>query len=111
MYIALAMLFMFMAKTRAYDDSGISVLPTERSLRTPALSPAPFEGGIGLSVMAEAPVMRATRRVQRHHPSGETGGDVILGGFVMALVVVVLCYIRVTRKSKGTDDVLRISKS
>ncbi|KAI3437322.1 uncharacterized protein J3R85_005455 [Psidium guajava] len=104
-YIALAMFFMFVAKTRANDDSSISGLPTKRSLYTPALSPAPSEVRIGSSMMAEAPVMRATRRVQRHHSSGAAGGDVILGGFVMALVVVVLCYIRVTRKSKETDHV------
>ncbi|KAI6703929.1 hypothetical protein NL676_013065 [Syzygium grande] len=99
------MFFLFVAETWANDDSGMSGLPTERSLYPPALSPAPSEGGIRSSMMAEAPVMRATRRVQRHHSSWAAGGDVILGGFVMALVVVVLCYIRVTRKSKETDHV------
>ncbi|KAL3742029.1 hypothetical protein ACJRO7_017504 [Eucalyptus globulus] len=102
MHIASALFFMFVAKTWANDDLGMSGLPTERS-DPPALSPAPSEGGIGSSVMAEAPVMIGTRRVQSHHSSGAAGGDVILGGFVMALVVVVLCYIRVTRKSKETD--------
>ncbi|KAK3433303.1 hypothetical protein EUGRSUZ_D00879 [Eucalyptus grandis] len=103
MYIATAMFFMFVAETWANDDWGMSGLPTERSLHPPALSPAPSEGGIGSSVMTEAPVMRATRRVQRHHSSTAAGGDVILGGFVMALVIVVLCYIRVTRKRKESD--------
>lgn len=91
-------------QTRANHDLGMSGLAMEWSLYPPALSPAPSEGGIGSSVMAEAQVMRATRRVQRHHSPGAAGGDVILGGFVMALVVV-LCYLRITRKSKETDHV------
>ncbi|KAF8031421.1 hypothetical protein BT93_D0584 [Corymbia citriodora subsp. variegata] len=105
MYIASALFFMFVAKTWANDDSGMSGLPTERGLYLPALTPAPSEGGIRSKAMAEAPVMRATRRVQRHHSSGAAAGDLILGGFVMALIVVVLCYIRVTRKRKETDRV------
>lgn len=40
MYIASAMFFMFVAKTWANDDLGMSGLSTERS-NPPALSPAP----------------------------------------------------------------------
>ncbi|KAI4342933.1 hypothetical protein MLD38_027496 [Melastoma candidum] len=76
--------------------------------RSPSPSPSPSVLGVGLppsletvdktGVFAQAPAFRGTRRVQRHHSSGSAGGDVILGGFVSALVVAVLCYIRVTRR-------------
>ncbi|KAA8515438.1 hypothetical protein F0562_018951 [Nyssa sinensis] len=61
----------------------------------PIPSPAPSEGGLN----PETPV---GRRIAKHHSSDNSaaGGDVILGGFATALVAVIYCYIRVTRKNQ-----------
>ncbi|OMO64972.1 Basic helix-loop-helix DNA-binding superfamily protein [Corchorus olitorius] len=48
---------------------------------------------------AKGPVIRAIRK-HYSYKKAQVGGDVILGGFVMALVVAVVCYIRLTRKSQ-----------
>ncbi|CAK7350825.1 unnamed protein product [Dovyalis caffra] len=63
-----------------------------------APSPAPSEGGTVI------PANHSIRRIARHHPDkSEAGGDVILGGFVVVVVAVVLCYIRVTRRNQVQD--------
>ncbi|GKV19204.1 hypothetical protein SLEP1_g29494 [Rubroshorea leprosula] len=46
-------------------------------------------------VIAESP----RSRLMGKHRYSDAGGDFILGGFVMVMVVVVACYIRVTRKN------------
>ncbi|OWM77626.1 hypothetical protein CDL15_Pgr017024 [Punica granatum] len=70
----------------------------------PSPGPVPDQGWVGTGV-AEAPTITATRRVQsHHHVLGSTGGDVILGGFVMAFVAAILCYIRVTRKNRESHS-------
>ncbi|KAG6776929.1 hypothetical protein POTOM_016720 [Populus tomentosa] len=67
----------------------------------PAPSPAPSEGGV---VIPAGPWIR---RIARHHSDkSEAGGDVILGGFLVAIVVVVLCYIRF--RKKGILETLEI---
>jgi hypothetical protein len=64
----------------------------------PAPSPAPSEGGVVI------PASPWIRRIARHHSDkSEAGGDVILGGFLVAIVAVVLCYIRVTRRNQIQD--------
>ncbi|CAI0468029.1 unnamed protein product [Linum tenue] len=56
---------------------------------SPASSPSP-------SLLPRVPVIR---RVAGHHRDRSfVGGDVILGGFLMAIVAVIFCYIRATRK-------------
>ncbi|XAR66347.1 hypothetical protein NMG60_11012540 [Bertholletia excelsa] len=55
-------------------------------------------------VPAPAPSVLANRRVMRwhqHHRSEKSaaGGDVILGGFALALVAAIFCYIRITRRT------------
>ena len=63
-----------------------------------APSPAPSEGGVVI------PASPGIRRIARHHPDkSEAGGDVILGGFLVAIIAVVLCYIRVTRPNQTQD--------
>ncbi|KAF9683463.1 hypothetical protein SADUNF_Sadunf04G0016200 [Salix dunnii] len=58
----------------------------------PAPSSAPSERGMVI------PASPGIRRIARHHSDNfEAGGDVILGGFLVAIIAVVLCYIRVTR--------------
>lgn len=37
----------------------------------------------------------------RRHDRSEAGAEVILAGFAAAVMVVIFCYIRVTRKNKG----------
>ncbi|XP_022720833.1 uncharacterized protein LOC111278492 [Durio zibethinus] len=51
-----------------------------------------------VEMIAEGPVIRA---IGKHYSSDKSaaGGDVILGGFVMAVVVAVVCYLRITRRS------------
>ncbi|KAJ6738025.1 hypothetical protein OIU74_003062 [Salix koriyanagi] len=65
----------------------------------PAPSPAPSEGGVVI------PASPGIRRIARHHSdkSEAAGGDVILGGFLVAIIAVVLCYIRVTRPNQTQD--------
>ncbi|KAJ6364062.1 hypothetical protein OIU76_029073 [Salix suchowensis] len=65
----------------------------------PAPSPAPSEGGVVI------PASPGIRRIARHHSdkSEAAGGDVILGGFLVAIIAVVLCYIRVTRPKQTHD--------
>uniref|UniRef100_A0A6N2KXB8 Uncharacterized protein n=1 Tax=Salix viminalis TaxID=40686 RepID=A0A6N2KXB8_SALVM len=65
----------------------------------PAPSPAPSEGGVII------PASPGIRRIARHHSdkSEDAGGDVILGGFLVAIIAVVLCYIRVTRPNQTQD--------
>lgn len=51
------------------------------------------------NMIAEAPVIRA---IGKHYSSSDhksaAGGDVILGGFLMVLLVAVVCYLRVTTR-------------
>ncbi|KAG5246834.1 transcription factor DYSFUNCTIONAL TAPETUM [Salix suchowensis] len=65
----------------------------------PAPSPAPSEGGVVI------PASPGIRRIARHRSdkSEAAGGDVILGGFLVAIIAVVLCYIRVTRPNQTQD--------
>ena len=53
-----------------------------------------------VKMIAEGPVIRA---IGKHYSSDKSaaGGDVILGGFVMALAVAVVCYLRVTRSHEA----------
>ncbi|EOY28514.1 Basic helix-loop-helix DNA-binding superfamily protein, putative [Theobroma cacao] len=64
----------------------------------------PPEAGIDadppdVKMIAEGPVIRAIGKHSSLDKSA-AGGDVILGGFVMAVVVAVVCYLRITRKSQ-----------
>ncbi|KAB5560503.1 hypothetical protein DKX38_005460 [Salix brachista] len=50
------------------------------------------------------PASPGIRRIARHHSDkSEAGGDVVLGGFLVAIIAVVLCYIRVTRPNQTQD--------
>lgn len=63
-------------------------------MQAPVQSPAPSSVGI----IGGSP---GIRRIARHHSDKSVaGGDVILGGFLTALVAGVLCYIRVTRRNR-----------
>ncbi|KAI3456380.1 hypothetical protein Pfo_013043 [Paulownia fortunei] len=43
--------------------------------------------------------------IWKHHSADNSvaGGDVILGGFATALVAAIVCYIRITRRSNGSQ--------
>ncbi|KDP20836.1 hypothetical protein JCGZ_21307 [Jatropha curcas] len=61
-------------------------------------SPAPSQNGI----IAVTP---GIRQIARHHPNRSVaGGDVILCGFLMAIVAVVFCYIRITRRNHNQES-------
>ncbi|CAI0406998.1 unnamed protein product [Linum tenue] len=61
------------------------------SQSSPASSPSP----------SSLPRIPGIRRVVGHHRDRSfIGGDVILGGFLMAIVAGIFCYIRVTRKNQ-----------
>ncbi|GKV30813.1 hypothetical protein SLEP1_g39588 [Rubroshorea leprosula] len=77
----------FVAKSQALEGSG-SMAP--RGTWSDAYPPGPGGG-----MMAESAHIRL---LGRHHDSA-AGGEAILGGFVMAFVVAVACYIRVTRRT------------
>ncbi|KAK4421302.1 hypothetical protein Salat_2080700 [Sesamum alatum] len=63
-------------------------------------SPAPSWGG------ADANGGPGLMRIWSHHHSADksvAGGDVILGGFATALVAAIVCYIRITMRSKHSQ--------
>ncbi|OIT33500.1 hypothetical protein A4A49_62014, partial [Nicotiana attenuata] len=60
-------------------------------------TPAPFEGGTGRGKGDQTP---AIIHIRTHHSFDKSmaGGDLILGGFAIALIASIFCYIRVTRR-------------
>ncbi|XVF27771.1 hypothetical protein REPUB_Repub14bG0137500 [Reevesia pubescens] len=80
--------FSFIVKFQATDGSRIIPAEAGRDADPPVVE-----------MIAEAPVIRA---IGKHYSSDKSaaGGDVILGGFLMAMVVAVACYLRVTRRNK-----------
>ncbi|XVE87876.1 hypothetical protein DITRI_Ditri19aG0023700 [Diplodiscus trichospermus] len=75
----------------------VNFQPTNGSRFTPA------EAGTDavppdIEMIAEGPAIRA---IGKHYSTEKAaaGGDVILGGFLMVLVVAVVCYLRVTRRN------------
>ena len=81
--------FNFIVKFQATDGSRL--IPPEAG--TDAYTPY-------VEIIAEGPVIRV---IGKHYSSDRSaaGGDVILGGFVMAVVVAVVCYLRVTRSHEA----------
>ncbi|KAK9681659.1 hypothetical protein RND81_10G018500 [Saponaria officinalis] len=59
---------------------------------------APVSAAASTAPAAAAPAGMVHIRVVSRH-SGDAGGDVILGGFAVAVVAAVVCYIRATRKT------------
>ncbi|KAI3466606.1 hypothetical protein Pfo_023269 [Paulownia fortunei] len=62
-------------------------------------SPAPSLGGVGTYGTP------GLTHIWNHHSADKSvaGGDVILGGFATALVAAIVCYIRITRRSKDSQ--------
>lgn len=66
-----------------------SIAPASTEAFSLIPSPAPSsDGGI--------------KNIWEHHSAGNSfsGGDIILGGFAAALVAALVCYLRITRRSK-----------
>ena len=81
--------FSFIIKFQATDGSSLVPPEAGRDADPP-----------DVEIKAEGPVIRA---IGKHYSSDKSaaGGDVILGGFVMALAVAVVCYLRVTRSQEA----------
>ena len=88
-FVLAAELFSFIAMFQVTDGSML----TPARAGTYAADPP----DINIEMVAEGPVIRAIGKHYSYEKS-EAPGVVILGGFVMALVVAVVSYIRLTRK-------------
>ncbi|XVF25941.1 hypothetical protein REPUB_Repub13aG0257300 [Reevesia pubescens] len=75
--------FSFIVKFQATDGSRIIPAETGTDADPPVVE----------MIAAEGPVIRA---IGKHYSSDNSaeGGDIILGGFVVAVVVAVVCYLR-----------------
>ncbi|KAL9236688.1 hypothetical protein vseg_011325 [Gypsophila vaccaria] len=99
--LLLISLIILLQITYIMSVSKMDLILSEKTLKTPAVSAA-LAPGI-------APAGMVHIRVVTTHSGGDAaaaGGDVILGGFAVALVAAVVCYIRATRKTVIHQSVL-----
>lgn len=84
----MAEFFIFTAETET-TMSSLKVLNGAESVLCPTASE--------VSITLESP---SIRQMGKHHSTDDsvTGGGVILGGFITAIVAAVVCYIQFTRK-------------
>lgn len=85
------------AVSMASDASALEEQQLTPSRRLAAASPAGSEVVRHMSVKAAAP---AARRLGHHNESSKSvaAGGIILGGLGTAMIVAVVCYVRVTRR-------------
>ncbi|XP_031473098.1 uncharacterized protein LOC116245724 [Nymphaea colorata] len=89
----------------ASDAPGVQTDQSAPSTEGAATPPIGDEIVRHIAVMAEAPA--AARRLGHHHESSSSaaGGGVILGGLGTAMIIAVVCYVRVTRRESPEENV------
>lgn len=98
--ILLAELSVFIASR---DLDPIARYDTKRLILTDSIVPSPSPSKNGENKGSEeSPRIGG---IKRHHSVDKSvaGGDVILGGFAIAFIVAIVCYIRVTRSREDKN--------
>ncbi|CAN6457899.1 unnamed protein product [Victoria cruziana] len=88
----------------ASDAPGLQQEKLVPSTRWAAAPPVGNEIVRHVAVEAEAPA--AARRLGHHESSSSAaGGGVILGGLGTAMIIAIVCYVRVTRRESGEGNI------